>query len=335
VLDPEEGRVAKFAGESTEESKCSFCGKRQRQVAKLIAGPDVFICNECVDLCSDILSEEMPTAPSAAVALEAVRRQLYDLSIQVGELAKQSRTVARRGGSAEPPEVATQVAGMDGCVGGWVLVKAPVDGEGPSAVQVVSDIGEVVAMVDSGEIAAVAIDIPIGLPDSGPRACDVEARRMIGPRASSVFPAPVRSVLGSTSYEEACARSIAACGKRMSKQAFAILPKIESVDRVMTPIRQNSIVEMHPEVSFTALAGHPMQHHKSTPEGRAERLVVLQEAFPDLDAQTVGRVPHTQPDDILDAFVGAWTARRWVAKEHIVLGGGELDGRGLRMEMIA
>ena len=38
---------------------CSFCGKSQHEVKKLIAGPSVFICNECVDLCNDIIKEEM------------------------------------------------------------------------------------------------------------------------------------------------------------------------------------------------------------------------------------------------------------------------------------
>ena len=37
---------------------CSFCGKSQHEVNKLIAGPTVFICNECVDLCTDIIKEE-------------------------------------------------------------------------------------------------------------------------------------------------------------------------------------------------------------------------------------------------------------------------------------
>jgi ATP-dependent Clp protease ATP-binding subunit ClpX len=41
---------------------CSFCGKSQREVRKLIAGPSVFICDECVDLCNDIIREEMQTA---------------------------------------------------------------------------------------------------------------------------------------------------------------------------------------------------------------------------------------------------------------------------------
>ena len=38
--------------------KCSFCGKTQEQVKKLIAGPDVYICDECVELCNEILDEE-------------------------------------------------------------------------------------------------------------------------------------------------------------------------------------------------------------------------------------------------------------------------------------
>ena len=39
--------------------RCSFCGKRQEQVERLIAGPNVYICNECVDLCNSILHDEM------------------------------------------------------------------------------------------------------------------------------------------------------------------------------------------------------------------------------------------------------------------------------------
>src|SRR5210317_1222053 len=38
---------------------CSFCGKSQHEVRKLIAGPSVFVCDECVDLCNDIIREEM------------------------------------------------------------------------------------------------------------------------------------------------------------------------------------------------------------------------------------------------------------------------------------
>ena len=50
--------MAKF--DSSKELTCSFCGKPQSQVRRLIAGPDVYICDECVKLCEDILAEEFP-----------------------------------------------------------------------------------------------------------------------------------------------------------------------------------------------------------------------------------------------------------------------------------
>ena len=49
-------------GNNTEGEKllfCSFCGKNQNEVRKLIAGPSVYICNECIDLCNDIILEEI------------------------------------------------------------------------------------------------------------------------------------------------------------------------------------------------------------------------------------------------------------------------------------
>ena len=46
--------------------KCSFCGKSQENVRKLIAGPGVYICNECVDLCNEILLDEDSTVESTA-----------------------------------------------------------------------------------------------------------------------------------------------------------------------------------------------------------------------------------------------------------------------------
>src|ERR671934_387787 len=53
------------ASEGNEQLLCSFCGKSQRQVKKLIAGPGVYICDECIDLCNEIIDEELtsPTPP--------------------------------------------------------------------------------------------------------------------------------------------------------------------------------------------------------------------------------------------------------------------------------
>ena len=55
-------------GESADLLKCSFCGKSQKQVRKLIAGPGVYICDECIELCNDIVRDEIPAPAPAARA---------------------------------------------------------------------------------------------------------------------------------------------------------------------------------------------------------------------------------------------------------------------------
>ena len=52
---------------STEKLNCSFCGKVQDDVKKLIAGPSVYICNECVDLCNDIIEEEIKSEEDSSL----------------------------------------------------------------------------------------------------------------------------------------------------------------------------------------------------------------------------------------------------------------------------
>ena len=52
-------------GETSDLLKCSFCGKSQKQVKKLIAGPGVYICDECIDLCNEIIEEELNEATEA------------------------------------------------------------------------------------------------------------------------------------------------------------------------------------------------------------------------------------------------------------------------------
>ena len=51
---------------------CSFCGKSQHEVRKLIAGPSVFICDECVDLCNDIIQEEVQDSDDADASDEVL-----------------------------------------------------------------------------------------------------------------------------------------------------------------------------------------------------------------------------------------------------------------------
>ena len=63
------------SGENGKLLYCSFCGKSQNEVRKLIAGPSVFICDECVDLCNDIIREEIQeaAAPEASDKLPVPR----------------------------------------------------------------------------------------------------------------------------------------------------------------------------------------------------------------------------------------------------------------------
>ncbi len=69
--------MAKF-GEGGELLKCSFCGKSQKQVKKLIAGPGVYICDECIDLCNEIIEEEL--AETSEVSFDDVPKpaEIFD-----------------------------------------------------------------------------------------------------------------------------------------------------------------------------------------------------------------------------------------------------------------
>jgi predicted RNase H-like nuclease len=170
-------------------------------------------------------------------------------------------------------------------------------------------------------VDAIAVDMPIGLLDAGPRSCDVEVRRRLGPRRSSVFPAPLRPMLAARTYADA----LAIAG--LSKQAYHLIPKVREVDDVMTPARQRWIGEAHPELGFARLLGSPCVAPKRTPLGRAERRAVVE-------------VPLDRPprgaawDDVLDACVLVHTARRIRSGAVERIGGGEIDARGLRCEIV-
>jgi ATP-dependent Clp protease ATP-binding subunit ClpX len=68
--------MAKF-GEGGELLKCSFCGKSQKQVRKLIAGPGVYICDECIDLCNEIIEEELSETPELKFDELPKPREIY------------------------------------------------------------------------------------------------------------------------------------------------------------------------------------------------------------------------------------------------------------------
>src|ERR687889_247897 len=65
--------------DSNEQLLCSFCGKSQRQVKKLIAGPGVYICDECIDLCNEIIDEELTAPPTFDIDNLPKPREIYDV----------------------------------------------------------------------------------------------------------------------------------------------------------------------------------------------------------------------------------------------------------------
>jgi ATP-dependent Clp protease ATP-binding subunit ClpX len=83
--------------DSNEQLLCSFCGRSQRQVKKLIAGPGVYICDECIDLCNEIIDEELTTVPRFNVEHLPKPREIYDVLREyvIGqEQAKRTLSVA-------------------------------------------------------------------------------------------------------------------------------------------------------------------------------------------------------------------------------------------------
>jgi predicted RNase H-like nuclease len=228
------------------------------------------------------------------------------------------------------------VAGADGCPGGWVYVVAQARGNGRLTLEDVGVVADFAALLrQTRACAALAVDIPIGLSADGRREADFEARRRIGPRRSSVFPAPARLLLSAGSYADANALSRSALGKGLSAQAYAITAKIREADQEVTPDLQDRVVESHPEVSFWALAGdEPLSYWKRKPEGQAERLRLLESAYGE-SIRDVAPPKGAARDDLYDACVLAWTASRLAAGTAVRLPGrAQRDERGLRMEIV-
>lgn len=203
--------------------------------------------------------------------------------------------------------VGDAVMGVDGCSQGWVgILLAGERVEGLFA----PTVGELEAAArEFGEIAVMAIDMPIGLPDAGVRDADVLARKLVGLRSSSVFSTPVRAAVELDAYEVAAQAHRAVTGSGLTKQAFALRMKIREVD-VWLPTAGCRVVEVHPEVGFAALAGAPLIHPKKTWAGAELRRNLLAAAgiTPPSDLGFAG--VQAGVDDVLDAAVAAWSAGR-------------------------
>ena len=231
--------------------------------------------------------------------------------------------------------------GVDGCESGWFYVA--LSPNNPPEWDVVPKLEHLLPKV--GESDRIFVDIPIGLlTERSGRDCDRGARvKFKGYKflISSVFSAPVRSVLDATTYEDAKMRSKTACGKKVNKQTWNLVPKIREVD---TLLRRNDnakrfVREVHPELCFWALNGRkPMSKSKKEDFGFEERLRVLttwllcaENVIAEVQSEKIRGVLR---DDIVDAMVAAVTALADPSTLRTVPENPPLDSLGLPMEMV-
>lgn len=194
-----------------------------------------------------------------------------------------------------------RVLGVDACSKGWVGIAH--DGTRCDA-YFGATIAEVVAAGQAdGAFDVVAIDIPIGLPDSTSRQADELARRELGVR---------RAVLADD-YASASRINRELTGSGISMQAFMLKPKLLEVEAwVLATTR--TVIEVHPELSFTTMAGAPLPTRKATWAGAVERHRLLRSGGLTIDSELgeVGRLAGV--DDVLDAGAAAWTAQRYARR---------------------
>ncbi|MEU7899486.1 DUF429 domain-containing protein [Nonomuraea sp. NPDC049152] len=202
-----------------------------------------------------------------------------------------------------------RVLGVDGCKQGWIGIAV---GEEPVRAYCAARIDELVSLAAmDGELEVVAVDMPIGLPDRGRREADVLARRAVGARWPSVFMTPTRPALEAEDYATAVAINQELTGEGISRQAFALREKLLQVDRWVRQTSQR-VVEVHPEVCFAQLAGAPLPVRKTTWAGVEHRRALLEGAGIVVPRELGGAGTMAGVDDVLDAAVAAWTARRVV-----------------------
>jgi predicted RNase H-like nuclease len=205
-----------------------------------------------------------------------------------------------------------RVVGLDACPSGWIAVVLT---ERATSAHFLSDVSEVTQL---GFFDVIGIDIPIGFPESGYRVCDALGKALLGPRASTLFPVPVREALAASTHEEATALARERSGAGLSRQSYGLRAKIFEVDEWLTNA-PSPVYEVHPELSFLQLTGRVLDS-KKTWAGLVDRQTALHKVGIDLTTidPLVGR--RAQPDDVVDAGVVAWTARRLGSGEATSLG---------------
>lgn len=254
---------------------------------------------------------EVAAAEAVAEIADTLRRLGVALGVDVDGLATRPTdpVVTPRGPTPAPPvDVTVPVLGVDACSAGWV--GAILDPGAPRPrIAVAATIAALVETVrQTLDLQAVAIDIPIGLPDDSTRQADVLTRNALKGKASSVFTTLTRAAYEEETRAAADAANRARSGQGVGAQAFGLRDKILEVDAWVRSRPTVAVFEVHPELSFAVMAGAPLLAAKKTDEGRTARLAAL--AAAGIAPPSVLKGDGYAADDVLDACAAAWTAAR-------------------------
>ena len=231
------------------------------------------------------------------------------------------------------------VVGVDGCRAGWLAVKLSRHGAWES--RIFPEMASLWSAYRQADL--LLVDIPIGLPEAAnDRACDKAARKILGPRRSSVFPVPCRAAVFAPDYDAAIRINEQVTGKRIFRATWNLIPRMRQVDEILqTDHKARKVIrEAHPEVMFWGLnRGRPLSFSKKAAAGESERLEILERVYPwakalflEMKKTLPGR--SAAPDDLMDALAAAVTGLLGGRKLKTLPETPERDAYGLPMEMV-
>lgn len=158
------------------------------------------------------------------------------------------------------------------------------------------------------EMAAIGVDMPLGLTTGTVRReADALARAFVGPRGNTVFPTYPREVYEAPNYDAAREACLKLTGGSISRQAYALGERILELEQTVN--EQRDVREVHPEVSFRAMAKQDLSWAKTSWNGLHERTQLLLEQGVEMPTN-IRQIGNAGAEDVLDATAAAWSANR-------------------------
>ena len=227
-----------------------------------------------------------------------------------------------------------KLAGVDGCRSGWIVaLAADWPCQTPAEIHFCADFTAVLALTK--RCPAVAVDMPIGLPDGAtPRACDLEALQALGRQRSSIFLAPPRSTLGARDPQEFQNMHRELRGVGAGLPVWGIVPKMREVNLAIeaNPGLQKRIFEFHPELTWRRLSQGPSLAKKKTAAGLLDRIAVLNAKAGNWTSSKPYEIPGKPAlDDVLDAISGLAAAHAFLTRPRTIA---PRNSHGIRMEIL-